>query len=176
MAKRFEESDRRRWFVKCPACKNQQFLRFFEQAREGDEGGTGCRTSPSAYVDRERGAPRCGKCDKPITAGDGAKGEWVAEFPDRDARGYHVHRLLVPGANLRPLIRASKSTDPWEVQSFYNRDLGRAVLPEGRAALTPGDRGVAVGRRRVPPGAVGHGLLRRRSRDDGDRHGERPRT
>lgn len=134
MAKRFEESDRRRWFVKCPACKTQQFLRFFPRtARTEEEEGDMLPNAPSGYVDVATARLLCGKCDKPLSPETVAKGEWVAEFPNRDNRGYHMHRLMVPGARLGALIAASQSTDEWEVQSFFNRDLGEPHSPkEGR--------------------------------------------
>ena len=161
MAKRYEESDRRRWFVKCRACKKQQFLRFFErQAREGDEGGDGLPNMTSAHVDVMRAVIVCGKCGKTITGQMVAAGQWVAEFPDREARGYHVHRLLVPAREL-------EAADPGEHEHrpvgdpvvLQPRPRG-AVQPEGRSTVPSGDCGVAVGGWRVPPGAGGHGLLR----------------
>lgn len=134
IAKLYDESDRRRWFVKCPKCREQQFLRFFQrQAREHDEGGDGLPNATSGYVDLEDATLKCGKCHKRLTQETIAKGEWVAEFPSRDNRGYHAHRLIVPGARLEPLVKASRQTDPWQVQSFYNRDLGEPYSPkEGR--------------------------------------------
>lgn len=134
IARQYNLSDRRRWFVKCPACGEQQFLRFFpRRGAEGDEEGDGLPNATSAYVDREGELVRCGKCDKPLTPAAVRTGEWVAEFPERDSRGYHVHRLLVPGVPPRPMIEASRRTDAFEVQSFYNRDLGEPYSPkEGR--------------------------------------------
>ena len=134
IAQKYDESDRRRWFITCGACKEQQFLRFFKRrgGRE-DEENDGLPNATSAYVDTKEAVLRCGKCNKQIPPEAVEKGQWVAEFPGREARGYHIHRLLVPGARLKPLIEASKQTDPWEVQSFFNRDLGEPYSPkEGR--------------------------------------------
>jgi hypothetical protein len=139
IARKFDESDRRRWFVKCPKCREQQFLRFFKRrsgGRDEEESGDGLPNATSAYVDVAEAKIRCGKCEKPLVPEVIAKGQWVAEFPSREERGYHVHRLLVPGARLKPLIDASRLTDPWERQSFYNRDLGEPYSPkEGRLSL-----------------------------------------
>jgi len=134
IARQYNLSDRRRWFVKCPACCEQQFIRFFpRRSAEGDEEGDGLPNATSAYVDRQGELLSCGKCDKPLPPDTVRHGEWVAEFPARDARGYHVHRLLVPGVRLRAMIEASCKTAAFEVQSFYNRDLGEPYSPkEGR--------------------------------------------
>jgi len=75
-------------------------------------------------------------CDKNLTSDTVARGEWVAELPDRAERGYHVHHLLVPGANLDRLVRESQRTDPWAKQVFFNRALGEPYSPEeGRLSL-----------------------------------------
>lgn len=125
IAKQYAQSDRRRWFVKCPSCREQQFLRFFHRrASSNEEAGDDLPNATSAYVDVTEAVLRCGRCDTPLEPETIARGEWVAEFPSRDLRGYHVHRLLAPGARLRPLIEASQALDPWEKQSFHNRDLG----------------------------------------------------
>ena len=130
----YEQSDRRRWFVKCQACGSRQFLRFLRRG-EG-EGGDGLPSAPSGYVDAATATLRCGMCDKALAPDTIAGGEWVAEFPDRAERGYHIHHLLVPGANLDRLIRASQLTDPWAKQVFFNRDLGEPYSPEeGRLSL-----------------------------------------
>lgn len=129
----YDRSDRRRWFIQCPACSTRQFIRFFRK-REGDSDGL--PDTVCAYVDIESATLVCGKCEKPMPAEAVREGEWVAEFPDRDRRGYHVHRLMVPGVRLDDLIRASRETDAWKVQSFFNRDLGEPHSPkEGRLSL-----------------------------------------
>ncbi len=134
IARQYDLSDRRRWFVKCPACGEQQFLRFFpRRAAEEDEEGDGLPNATSAYVDRDGELLRCGKCEKPLAPDAVRDGEWVAEFPTRDSRGYHVHRLLVPAISLRAMIEASRRTGAFELETFYNRDLGEPYSPkEGR--------------------------------------------
>ena len=136
IARQYNLSDRRRWFVKCPRCGEWQFLRFFpRRSCAQDEEGDGLPNATSAYVDREGELLRCGKCEKPLSPDTIRSGEWVAEFPGRGSRGYHVHRLLVPRVRLRPMIEASRRTAAFELQSFYNRDLGEPYSPkEGRLA------------------------------------------
>lgn len=130
IAREYDRSDRRRWFIKCPSCNTQQFIRFFNR-READNDGL--PDTVCAYVNTDIEKLVCGKCHKPMPPEAVAAGEWVAEHPDRDRRGYHVHRLMVPGVRLDDLIHASRDTDEWKVQSFFNRDLGEPHSPkEGR--------------------------------------------
>jgi len=105
----FGKTDMRRWMVPCDACNERQPLTYY------------------ANVDEESAQLVCHKCRKPI---DAAKGEWVAEYPDRDIRGYHVPRLVVPGLDLKPIIEAHQKTSPYEVSVHYNKDLAEAYAPE----------------------------------------------
>jgi hypothetical protein len=69
----------------------------------------------------------CRGCRKPL---DVARGEWVATFPDRDVRGYHVSRLIAPGADIASIVKASKKHTGYERQAFFNKDLGVPWAPE----------------------------------------------
>lgn len=106
----YEQSDQRRWHVRCTACNAWQAPEF------------------SANVDTERGLVVCHSCRTPL---DVAAGEWVAEFPDRAVRGYHVSQLLVPGADLSRLIAASRRRPAFERERFVRKDLGLPYEPEG---------------------------------------------
>jgi hypothetical protein len=104
----FNESDRRRWFVKCPGCGLRQQIDFFEN------------------VDLKRAIRVCSKpaCRSSLEDVIGA-GEWVAEFNESGrSRGYHVTRLIVPGANVGLVIAASKKRNPAERTVFFNKHLG----------------------------------------------------
>jgi hypothetical protein len=59
-----------------------------------------------------------------------------AEFPDRDVRGYHVSRLIVPQLDVKALLRDSRHSDPARRQAFYNKDLGEEYAAAD-ARLTP---------------------------------------
>ena len=107
-------SDQRVWRVKCGACGKWQDIDFEKN------------------VDIERGIRVCAgvDCRKPL---DVAKGEWVANYPDRDVRGYHITRLIAPTASLTTIIAASKKRAMYEQQVFHNKDLGLPFAPaEGR--------------------------------------------
>jgi len=111
----FETTDKRRWFVPCDACGERQPLTYDANVAEDD----------AQLV--------CGKCRKVL---DPTRGEWVAEHPDRDVRGYHIPRLVVPGVDLRAIIAARAKTSPYEKQVHYNKDLAEAYAPsEGRLTL-----------------------------------------
>ncbi len=58
------------------------------------------------------------------------KGRWVARFPERKVRGYHVNRLIAPYARLDRTIAASKRRKPFEVENFWNRHLGLPFAAE----------------------------------------------
>jgi phage terminase large subunit GpA len=105
----YQESDMRRWMVKCGACRNWQDLRFPEN------------------VDLKRAVVVCSKCRKDL---DVTKGEWVPEHPDRDVRGYHIPRLVKPATNVAEIIKASKATNPTLKKTHFNKDLGLAYADE----------------------------------------------
>ena len=109
VAKLYNESDQRRWMVKCEACGEWQPLTFKDN------------------VDTESIKRICKDCRKPLDVGNG---EWVPEYPDRDVRGYHISRLIVPGVDLKQIVDASKKTAPFQRQVFYNKDLGEEYAPE----------------------------------------------
>ena len=107
----YDKSDQRVWRVKCSACNEWQSVEF-------------------ENIDLTTAIRVCLKCRKPL---DVARGEWVANYPDRDVRGYHVTRLIAPTANMRSIIAASKKRALFEQQVFHNKDLGMPfVTKEGR--------------------------------------------
>lgn len=109
----YDKSDQRVWRVKCD-CGKWQTVEFEKN------------------VDLNNGIRVCEKedCRKPLNV---ARGEWVATYPDRSVRGYHVTRLIAPSANLNLIVAASKKTAMYERQVFHNKDLGLPYAPaEGR--------------------------------------------
>ena len=108
VAQQYDRSDRRRWFVRCDRCSLHQPITW-------------------ANVDTEKLGRVCTGCAKPL---DVARGEWVAEFPDRDTLGYHVSRLIVPNADIGQLVRASTEPEEARRQAFANKDLGEEYAAE----------------------------------------------
>jgi len=105
----YERSDQRQWMVKCEGCGDHQTLSY------------------TANVDTDTAELVCAKCHKVLNP---AKGEWVAEHTDRDIRGYHIPRLVVPNLDLRPIIEAHNKTNPNEITVHYNKDLAEAYAPD----------------------------------------------
>lgn len=107
----YDASDRRRWFVRCGACNERQYLTYEEN------------------IDESRLAVVCRKCHKPL---DVRHGEWVAEYPGREVKGYHLPKFIAPldGRQMKALVDAHHKTDPTEVKTHWNKDLGEAYAPE----------------------------------------------
>jgi hypothetical protein len=64
---------------------------------------------------------------------DVRKGQWVAEQPDRQVRGYHVPRLIVPSADMGRVVAKSLSTKVEVRESHHHRDLAEPFeTPEDR--------------------------------------------
>lgn len=111
----FLQSDQYYYHVKCEHCNERQVLDFWEN------------------VDVENAQIVCRKCRKSLNPIQ--KGEWVAKYPSRSIRGYHISKLYSPRLDLSALIENSKKTAIEEVQQFYNQDLGIPYEPKG-ARLT----------------------------------------
>lgn len=118
----YEESDQRKWYVKCGKCRKDLPLAFYGEDDRSVH-----------YVDVERGLLVCANCEAPIKPEAVRRGRWVATYPDRDHVGYHVHRLMVPNISVPEIITESKATKPFQVQEFWNSTLGLPYDPaEGR--------------------------------------------
>ena len=110
----FLQSDRRFYFIKCPACGHEQRLIWEEN------------------VDLKKAAVVCSKarCRGPLDLR--SPGRWIAEAPGNDrVRGYHLSRLYSPLANLRQMVYESEATSPSEIQEFQNSVLGETFVPPG---------------------------------------------
>ena len=159
ISKLYDQSDYRQWFIQCPACNVRQFLHFYAR-KPGDDYGD----AYSAYVNKDLIAICCGKCDRELPMTAIQTGEWVAKNPDRKLRGYHVHRLMVPSISrdqqqerLGKLIESSELKSPYEVQIFWNKDLG---LPhseeEGRLSKEALARAQSLGNYTQGPRDLGY--------------------
>ena len=137
IARLFESSDAKEWFVPCKSCGERQSLDFFANVvcREGEH--------EYALLDREWDGSRdvrvfCAKCGKPLDRL--AKGEWVARHPSRNVSGYHVSQLFVPTCKISELWSdwQKSLTNDWERQRFYNSMLGEPYAAHG-SGLTLAD-------------------------------------
>ncbi|WP_052877911.1 phage terminase large subunit family protein [Chromobacterium subtsugae] len=122
----FERSDQRRYFVPCPHCQHKQHLRHqqfrykFAEGRDGDPDGL----IDAVYV--------CESCEEEIPEHHKTwmleNGEWIAAYPDRKIRGYHLNSYYSPVGLGRTwkerseqFLRAVK--DPIELKRFINTAL-----------------------------------------------------
>lgn len=106
--KLYRTTDMRRWIVKCEACGEWQRVEWDNVRYE--------EVAPDTY----RGWRVCTECESEL---DVRRGEWVAEYPDRPTRGYHVPRLIVPGADMGAIVKGHLSDDEEAKKNHYNRDL-----------------------------------------------------
>ena len=104
---RYDASDQNRWMVRCGACNEWQQITW-DSLRWVEQG-------PGDYDVRRV----CTSCERDI---DVRKGEWVASFPERRKRGFHIPRLIVPRIDLSPVVAAGLSSDPEALRHHYNRD------------------------------------------------------
>lgn len=116
--KLYNESDQMVWMIKCEHCGERQELDFFKNLFWKEEGEKITNVKVC-----------CSKCKKPINRL--AMGEWVAKYPGREIRGYHINKLMCERTSLVELIKESKKTLEHEIKEFYNSDLGLAYAPKG---------------------------------------------
>jgi phage terminase large subunit GpA-like protein len=119
ISKAYEETDQRIWTIRCDACSAWNPMRGADAF--------------AANVDQEQLVLVCRKCRRRL---DIRLGQWVATFPDREVRGYHLPRLIVPGTRLSTIVANSRKTRPDQRQAFFNRDLGEPYAPsDGRLSI-----------------------------------------
>ena len=118
--KMFIETDQCHYNVKCNHCNEWIDLDFFTHVKYEMKNDVECK---EAWIE-------CHKCHKRIVP-HLLEGEWVPLYPDRDKRGYFIHKLYTPRVDLKELVQESLKTAEWEVQQFYNQDLGLPYSPKG---------------------------------------------
>jgi hypothetical protein len=140
IAEKYDESDRRKWLVRCEAC---------DHVAEDSETGEPLRTPTGkgwqeitfwANLDQRRAAIVCAGCAEPL---DIRRGRWVAQNPGAESVGFTVSRLIVPGIRLKDVVAASRKTSPYEVETFYNKDLALPYVGK-EARLSPDEVAAAI--------------------------------
>jgi hypothetical protein len=112
----FDQSDQRRWYVKC-RCGVEQAL------------------SWTANVDEERALRVCRRCRQELRPDEIARGRWVAEA-ESDVRGYSIPKLIVPEVDMAALLGRFQRRLPEERMAFWNRDMAEPYAPaEGRLSV-----------------------------------------
>jgi hypothetical protein len=140
ISEQYDQSDRRKWLVRCESCTDAGWngleresgdtpLRIPEDAGDGwqeidfwrnvkwDEhlGGRVIKNARRA----------CEHCGAEL---DVTKGKWVAQQPESETPGFHISAMIAPNVDLVRIIRNSKKTSPYEITTFYNKDLGMPYL------------------------------------------------
>ncbi|MBU1951175.1 MAG: phage terminase large subunit family protein, partial [Candidatus Eisenbacteria bacterium] len=109
----YQKSDQRHWTLKCPACNNWLAPAKEFPTKLGEEVPfIKSRPDESHYL-------ACVKCGAELDLG---RGEWVADFPNRDIHGYRISQLfsskIDPGEILQE-YRTTRFPD-----RFYNLKIG----------------------------------------------------
>ncbi len=108
--KLYEESDQRKWQIKCKSCGKYTCL---------------ADTFPDSIIqDDKRWFRSCIHCHKEIYVMDG---HWVAEYPDRREAGFWVSGLLSPLANLDDYMYDFNKIEGTEMSEFMRSRLGIAT-------------------------------------------------
>lgn len=117
----YERSDQREYWIKCIHCNEQQHLNFEENVIYDWDDNTKKVTNEKLV---------CKKCKQIVVPWD-CHTEWIAQNKNSDVHGYFIHQLYSPFLDLKELVVNSKKTAIWELQQFFNQDLGLAYEPEG---------------------------------------------
>lgn len=137
IAKKYEETDKRRWHLRCRACNEWQVPRWPDTIHQtkGPEGlieklrfDPGLDLEPGTFV------RVCLKCGAELNLMECA-GEWVAELSARSAtepHGYAVSQLAAPWVTADQLVL--KMREHQLIQHFHNYVLGEPFVGEGGMA------------------------------------------
>lgn len=124
--KLYDVSDGRQWHHRCTHCNERQPIDWFKSVVDRDEAGRWVLRDP------EGANPVCRRCGKPWVR-QAAGGQWVAQRPSADRRGYHLARMDVLSQDLRSLykewLEAQGNED--KLIAFYAGVLGLAYSPAG---------------------------------------------
>lgn len=161
----FERSDQRHYYVPCPHCDHKQTLKWgapdtaygikwdrdlsckhckSEITGDGPCGNCGSREREAVHRP-ETAYYLCEKCAVPIDERQKPAmvraGEWVAKYPDRKVRGYHLnalYSLISDRARWPSLVQEWLDTagDPVSLQVFVNEVLGEPWEEKGTQAKT----------------------------------------
>jgi len=136
----WEESDQRRFHVPCPRCGAEQVLKWSPTtASLGYEGRGGIVYEKDARDDpvKESAAYQCGECLGRIDESEKwemmRRGRWIARYPEREMRGYHVSALYSPWGRWSEIVAewAAAHRRPERLKTFINTILGESWEEEG---------------------------------------------
>jgi phage terminase large subunit GpA-like protein len=127
----FEESDQRRFWVPCPACRAEQLLTWGQVKWGKDENG-GHRPETARY--------HCADCDaawKDETRWSAiSKGRWIADAPFNGTAGFHLNEIYSPWVRLEAMAKAflsARAGGDETMKTFINTSLGETWMESGEA-------------------------------------------
>lgn len=129
--KRYQESTKSRWMIKCEHCNYEFSIDFFEHIVRQVDANRWAARDPEYRFRETTARVMCPKCSRPM---DRLKnGRWVAEHPGREWFGFQI------GKQINKYVDLGKMIDKWmevcikpvETQLFYNFDLGLPYSAEG---------------------------------------------
>lgn len=146
----YEASDQRRYHVPCPHCAERIVLRWPNLRWD--------RAGRSVWYLCEHCGAEIDESQKPAML---AAGQWIASYPERPVRGYHINGLYAPpglGHSWAEMVRQFRAVkdDPQRLKQWVNTALGETWEDRSRSvrANTLIDRADPYRIRTVPPGAL----------------------
>lgn len=116
----FLQTDQRHRYLKCVHCGEWQILSFFENVDFKMANPMLCEEAHLV----------CKKCRQQIVPW-ACDGEWKTHVDGTDKHGYFLSSLYSPFVDLRKMVEASQRPAEFEIQQFYNQDLGLPYEPKG---------------------------------------------
>ena len=146
----YETSDMRKYYVECPHCKERQALKWSNVRGDVSRETAWYVCEHNGCIIEEHSKPE-------MLAG----GVWVAEFPERKVRGYHISAIYAPiglGPSWLDLMLHFKRVhkEPTQLKTFINQNLGETwedqteKLKPHDLAKRAGDYGIGI----IPPGCL----------------------
>lgn len=140
--KLFLDTTQEHFFFKCPACSKFTELIFPESIVITGEDVNDPKIMDSHLICKE-----CKATLEHRTKSDWlAKGQWIPQYSDRPARGFHVNQLysstVSPAELAKKYFRAQR--DPSDEQEFHNSALGTPHVVKG-ASVTDADIDNCIG-------------------------------
>lgn len=102
----WERSDQKHWFVKCPYCRHDWYLKFPDN------------------IDFDKKVRICAKCHRTLPRHSLVKGRWVKKKRDSDISGYWISQMFIPWISADKIIDDSLG-DP---EIFHNFTLGEPYV------------------------------------------------
>lgn len=107
--KYWDRSDKKKWHITCPHCKDQHYLRFPQ------------------CIDAEEEIFICEKCKVELTDDDRARGEWIATSKG-EFSGYWIPLLIAPWVTAKEILDYKRNKSE---EYFYNKVLGLPYVGGG---------------------------------------------